>query len=75
MTFDKASFEAGYLIAVANIMHLHGDEVIAEDVLREGDIRANAVRRLDVNDFDARPLRKLFREMKRKAAYDALRHV
>ena len=64
----KDSFETGYLIAVANIMHLYGEDVIAGHVLRQGGISQNAIKRLDLCEFDAKVLRKLFREMKRKDA-------
>lgn len=30
----QQAFEAGYVCAVANILNLHGEEVIARDVLR-----------------------------------------
>jgi len=66
MTHDKDSFEAGYLLAVANIMHLHGEEMIGTDVLQDSGISSNAVRRLALTEFDAKPLRRLFRNISRR---------
>lgn len=66
MSQDKGAFEAGYLIAVANIVHLHDEPVIAVDVLRESGIRPNAVRRLKIDDYDASVLRRLFRQIRRQ---------
>ena len=59
-------FTRGYLIAVANIMHTHGEDVIAEDVLSELGETEGVLRRLGFDSFDAVPLRKLFREIARK---------
>jgi hypothetical protein len=60
------NFQAGYLIAVANIMNLHGEDVVAEDVLRELGATASVLRDMDLSDYDLKPLRKLFREIERK---------
>lgn len=60
---DGDSFTHGYLIAVANIMNLHGDDVIAADVLQEGGASPPDIKRLGLTDYDARPLRKLFRKL------------
>lgn len=62
----RDAFDHGYLIAVANIVNLHDEPGIAEDVLRELGVSPNAVRRLDLCDYDAKPLRALFREIKRR---------
>ena len=64
------AFAHGYLIAVANIMNLHGEDVIAEDVLRELGESESAIKRLDLTEYDAEPLRKLFRVI---ARIDAVR--
>jgi hypothetical protein len=64
----KDAFTHGYLIAVANIVNMHGETVIAEDVLRDLGGSPNAIRRLDLTDYDAKPLRALFREIKRRDA-------
>lgn len=62
----RDQFKAGYLIAVANIMHLHHEDVIAEDVLRELGATEDVLKRLDLSDYDAKPLRKLFRNINRQ---------
>jgi len=65
-TTKRDSFAHGYLIAVANLMNLHGSEVEAEDVLGELGETEGVIKRLDLTDYDAQPLRKLFREISRK---------
>lgn len=57
---DKRSFNAGYLIAVANIMNLHHEDVIAKDVLRELGCTKLEMERLDLADYDLKPLRELY---------------
>jgi len=66
MTWDKNSFNAGYLVAVATIMHTHGEDVIAEDVLRPLGISETSMRRLGLSEYDTKPLGRLFREIRRK---------
>ncbi len=61
-------FTCGYLLAVANILHLHGDEVIAGDVLGELGVTEGVLRRADFGDYDTKPLRKLFRIIKRRGS-------
>ncbi len=63
-----ADFNAGYLIAVANIVNLHGEDTIAEDVLRQLGTDASVLKGLDLSDYDLKPLRALFREIERKDA-------
>lgn len=63
----KDAFAHGYLIAVASIMNLHGEDVIAEDVLQELGETADAIERLDLTEYDAEPLKALFAEIERKA--------
>ena len=58
-------FVQGYLIAVANIVHLHDEPTIAEDVLRELQVNRRAIDP-DMNEYDAKVLRELFREIERK---------
>lgn len=65
---EKRAFQAGYLIAVANIVNLHDETVIAEDVLNELGICRSTMERMGLSDYDRKPLRKLFREIERKAA-------
>lgn len=61
----KDSFHHGYLIAVANIVHLHDEPTVARDVLQELGVTEGEIKRLDLCDYDAKPLRKLFREISR----------
>lgn len=63
----KDAFNHGYLIAVANIMHLHDEPVIAEDVLQESGLTEADIKRLRLDTYDAKPLRKLFRALKARA--------
>lgn len=63
-------FNAGYLIAVANIMNMHNEDTIAEDVLGALGEDRSVLNGLDLADYDLKPLRKLFGEIERKAAYD-----
>lgn len=56
-------FAAGYLMATANIMHLHGEDIIAADVLRELGATEGIIRRIDLCDYDAKVLRKAFRQL------------
>lgn len=55
-------FVQGYLLAVAEIMHTHGEEVVAEDVLRTIAVNRRAIHP-DMNEYDAKVLRKLFRQI------------
>lgn len=66
---DKDAFTRGYLIAVSTMMHQHGEDVIAEDCLGELGETEGVLKRLGMDDFDAKPLRKLFREISRKSRY------
>ena len=60
----RDEFTAGYLIAVANIMHLHGEDVIARDVLAQLGADEDDMRRLDLADYDADQLRPLFEDLR-----------
>jgi len=62
----KNSFHHGYLIATANIVNLHGEDIIAGDVLNELGLTEGIIKKLDLSDYDAKPLRRLFREISRK---------
>ena len=57
----KDAFTQGYLLAVSNIVNLHGEDVVAEDVLDQLGETEGCIKRLDLCDYDAKPLRKLFR--------------
>ena len=63
----KTAFNQGYLIACANIVHLHDEGVVAEDVLSElGITRSQMEAAMKGNDFDLPVVRKLYREIERK---------
>ena len=62
-------FTRGYLIAVANLSNLHDQPTIAADVLAELGESEGVIKRLGLGDYDAKPLRKLFRENARRARY------
>jgi len=64
---ETRAFNAGYLIAVANIVHTHDETVVAEDVLSALGISRSTMERIDLTDYDKTVLRKLFRENERKA--------
>jgi len=66
MSMEDDWFAAGYLIATANIMHLHGEDTVAEDVLRELGATEGIIKRLDLCDYDAKVLRRLFRILSRR---------
>jgi hypothetical protein len=68
-------FTRGYLIAVANIMHTHGEDVIAQDVLSQLGAGEGAIKRLGLCEYDAPVLRKLFREINRKHRNDEQRRA
>jgi hypothetical protein len=66
---DRDEFLAGYLIATANIMHLHDSPVIAADVLGEVGTTRAAMRKLGLCDYDRKALNAIFRELERRSAY------
>lgn len=49
---EKRAFNHGYLIATANIMNLHGEEVIAGDVLDQLGVSADEIRAMDLSEYD-----------------------
>ena len=60
MGTKRDEFAAGYLIAVANIMHTHDQPTIALDVLGEAGFKRSVLGDLDLCDFDLTPLNALF---------------
>lgn len=59
-------FEAGYMIAVSNLVSLHGDDVMAADVLRELGARESVLKHMNFDDSDTKRLRRVFREISRR---------
>lgn len=63
---EHKGFTAGYAMACANIVNLHGEDTIAENILAESGITLAEVKALGLTDYDMKPLRALFREIARK---------
>lgn len=70
---EKAAFDHGYLIATANIQHLHGEEVIAADVLRELGISRAEFEDLGLCEYDHDVISPLYDNIEARDAYDAWR--
>lgn len=68
-------FNAGYVLAVANLINLHGSTVEAEDVMRELDISWSEIRRMDLSEYDMDALKKIKRDDKRCPFREEPRHV
>ena len=64
------AFTHGYLIATANLINLHDQPTMAEDMLRELGETEGILKRLDLCDYDAKPLRKCFRNISARDKYD-----
>lgn len=45
-------FNFGYVLASANILHLHDEPVIASDVLREAGLGWSEITAMDLSDYD-----------------------
>lgn len=58
-------FITGYLLACANLVHLHDRPGLAADVLHEAQITWADVQRLGLTDFDLAALRKIRQEKSR----------
>lgn len=65
---ERDEFNRGYLIAVANLVHLHDEPTLAQDVLAELGEGPTTIKRLGLSEYDAKPLRKMFRELARLKA-------
>jgi hypothetical protein len=63
---DKVSFDIGYLMAVANIIHLHEEPTIATDVLRDGQVSRKTLESFDLSEYDVRVLTPLFDDIDRQ---------
>jgi hypothetical protein len=68
---ERDAFTRGYLIAVSTCFHQHGEDVICEDMLRDLGETEGVLKRLGFDDFDAKPLRKLMRNISRSKAWDS----
>ena len=70
---EKRAFAHGYLMAVSTMLHQHGCTVTAEDALRDAGFKWSEVKSLDMDDFDLKVLRPVFRQMERRDKYDRQR--
>lgn len=55
-------FEAGYVIACANIVNLHDEPGIAADAIRELGVTWKQITDADLSDYDMAALRQIKRE-------------
>lgn len=67
-------FARGYLLAVANIMHLHGEDTIASDVLAESGVTKAAMERLGFDTYDVKRLRPLYARLAEQRRNSERRH-
>jgi len=58
----RRQFDAGYTLAVANLIHLHDQPGMAADVMAQTGITITDINRMGLTDYDLKPLRKMFRE-------------
>lgn len=70
---EGEEFNRGYLLAVANLMNLHGAEVEARDVLMQLGCSREAMEAMDFCDFDLEPLRRIFDDIEARALSSAKR--
>ncbi|MET3602193.1 hypothetical protein [Martelella mangrovi] len=49
----ELEFKRGYLIACCNLVNLHHDTVVANDVLQQCGISENDVSRMNLTEYDA----------------------
>ena len=66
MSEPNLLFQAGYLLAVSNLVNMHGADTEAADVLAELGVTESILKKLDLSDYDAKPLRRLFRDISRR---------
>ena len=52
-------FNAGYVLACANLMHLHDQPTMAADVMAQAGITWAEIKRMDLGDYDMEALRKI----------------
>lgn len=58
----EKNFNHGYLIAVANSLNLHNDDVIASDVMSQETISMKEIEALGLADYDLDVLKELYRD-------------
>lgn len=54
-----SKFDHGYVIAVSNLINLHGDTVIAEDVMAQAGIKWADVEASDLTEYDMDALKQI----------------
>jgi hypothetical protein len=57
----KDAFDRGYLLAVANLIHLHGESTEVDDLFRQHEQTRYRIEQLGFDDYDRLPLLKLRR--------------
>lgn len=62
---EKRGFIQGYAVAVGVIVRLHDHPSIAADLLQQSGFTLRDFERAGVDEYDLKPVRKLFREMRR----------
>ena len=72
----QIEFERGYVIAVANLVNMHGASTEAVDLMRALDISFHKIRRLELTEYDMRAILELKRQygtrpFKTRTAHDA----
>lgn len=58
---EKIAFEHGYVLACCNIVNLHDEPTIAHDTLSELGVTRQAVKAMNLSEFDMKALRKIER--------------
>ncbi|MCX2696669.1 hypothetical protein [Ochrobactrum chromiisoli] len=58
---EKIAFEHGYVLACCNIVNLHDEPTIAHDALSELGVTRQAVKAMNLSEFDMKALRKIER--------------
>lgn len=61
-----SDFNRGYLLAVSNLMNLHGDDVMARDILNELGCDREEMEAMGFDDYDLVPLRRLFDDIEQR---------
>lgn len=54
---ENKLFLRGFAVALADVMRLHGEEVIVRDVLNEAGVTVDQLKRAGVEDYDLREIR------------------
>jgi len=66
----REQFNAGYVIACANLVNLHGEPGCAADMMAQLGITWGEVERMDLSDYDMRALQLIKQEKSRHPFLD-----